>query len=77
MHTRARILQIETQVFRQGLDSGLASIVRGIARRIGNALLRPRNHDCARRGALLERGHEGVEAVNDAEEVRAENLRKR
>ena len=74
MHGRLRIPQIETQVFRQGLNGGLASIIRGIARWIGYTLLRSRNYNRTWCTALLKRWDEGIEAIDDAEEIGTEDL---
>ena len=66
MYTRGRAFEIPTQVFSQGLDSCLRSIVRRITGRVGNSLLTTGydNRGWLRLSSLLDDGQKGVEAVD-------------
>jgi hypothetical protein len=74
MDTNRRVLQIVGKMLGQSLDSRLGSIVGGIARRIGNALLGSSHHDGSRLILRLQHGDEGVQAVDHTEEVDIQNL---
>ena len=74
----ARSFQVETQLLRQRVDGGLGGIVGRVAGRIRNPLFAARDDYCGGRGgwlAGLEGWDEGIEPVEDTEDVRAENLR--
>jgi hypothetical protein len=83
MHARLRVLEVETKMLRQRLDGRFGSVVSRVARRIRNPLLAPRDHDRTRLLALslalpslLEIRNIGVQSIDDAVEVRIQDLRK-
>ena len=64
--------QVPREMFREGLDGCLGSVVGGVAGRVRDALLGARDDYCGGRGGRCRGLHgreEGAEAVDDAEEV--------
>ena len=61
------------EAFGEALDAALAHVVRGIARRLGDALLRAGVDDEARPITRHHVGHEALDAMDHAEEIHAEH----
>lgn len=70
------VLEIEAQMLRQGFDSSFRRIVRRVAGRVGDALLTARDDNRTGRVGrpCLEGRHIGVQSVNDAIQIRVQNL---
>ena len=62
-------------MFGERLDGGLGRVVCRVAGWVGDALLGAGDDDGGGRGLRAEARDEGVEAVDDAEEVGLEDLR--
>lgn len=72
---RGGVAQVEGEVLGEGLDGGFAGVVGGVARGVGDALFGAGDDDGGALGAVCaDGGDEGVEAVDDAEEVGGEGL---